>query len=1442
MKLSLLYAFFLWDARSALAQRLPFERERLEEFYNATGGDYWFVNTSWLTNVDVCDWHGIDCGFSAHPIKISLERNNLTGVVPPSLYELPDLGRLFLDGNNLTDAGFIGLNESSTMENLHFLDTQLTSLAGIRYAPNTLTGLHVTRNPLNQPFPSEIFEATSLLTLELIDNGLFGTLPTEIVNMTLLDKLTVSGNRLTGPIPSVLGLLPNLRNLVLEDNAFSGTLPTELNNMPYLEVLDISNSTRNGRLVGPLLSFWGTPLMHDLVLSGNQFTGGIPFDFWTNESNPGTARVLDLSNNCLTGTVPLNLTRFPILDLDATGNLITTFDTELCTQPRWSSGTVGLFGCDAILCEPGFSALAGRHTNTLPCEPCEKAIYYGTTDCRETWEILAQLYLQTNGQEWIENTGWSQLDEFDSIASINGTQLDVCSWFGVACNTNMRVSRIDLGGNNLIGTVPPELFVLPDLTRLSLHSNSIQFNFASGFTKRLTDLRLDSVGIEKSTFTHLRFATSLRILSLRCNSLRGDLSDALSALSSLTNLQSLDLTNNQLRGTLPAILGDFSFLTTLLLGSNKLEGNITSFVEHQFVTTIDLSRNDLGGTIPPNFLGSAAPDKTIVVNLSRNRIVGDLPSTLGRLDNLTLDLVDNNIENVSSVLCNKEGWNDGAVAMFGCDGILCPPGTFGGRQVLADEPCGTCPPNGTVHFGRVQCPNLTIKSNRPFSPFSLLRRDRCTTTALERRILKEFYLATGGDYWDVRTNWRIDSDFCQYFGIQCDELGRVTDVSMAQNNLTGNVPPSLYELPQLRSVDLSGNDVNSGGFTGLNKAQNVEALTFAETKLTTLAGIGYGPSTIVAVDISSALLNVTIPSELFQLTNLSFLRLADSQLGGTLPSEIGNVRLLEYLDVSANRLIGPLPSELGLLSNVLTVTMHDNGFNGTLPTELNKMLNLTDLDLSNSTGNGLLRGNLLSFDMTPDLVRLRLPGNQFSGTIPQDLWNGESNSSDLRTLDLSDNCLTGSIPLSLSRFPYLDIDISDNFISGLAMELCLQEGWNSGDVARFGCDAITCSPGFFANEGRSGPLGLCQPCETAMYYGTTSCNEPWMVLANLYFQTSGQTWIYQEGWSELDGHASIDSINGTALDLCSWYGITCNDNVTVSSIDLEANNLTGKVPPDLFLLRNLEAVSLRFNVLELDFSAGFTPNLTTLRLDSTGADSLTHLDFATSLETLVLRCNGLGGSLTETLSALSSLTSLKVLDLTNNQLTGTLPPSFGDFPMLTTLLLGSNELIGTLPTFEENLFLTVIDLSMNLLIGSVPENFLGSSEASAPVVMDLSRNLLEGGLPLSLNRFENLTIDLVDNLIDSIPESFCSNVAWNSGAVGSFGCDGILCAPGTIGGRQLGMEAPCMPCDAIIYNETTFFYGQTNCSGPVLNSTSPRRQFCMCQDFGFQGRVFLCRP
>ena len=112
--------------------------------------------------------------------------------------------------------------------------------------------------------------------------------------------------------------------------------------------------------------------------------------------------------------------------------------------------------------------------------------------------------------------------------------------------------------------------------------------------------------------------------------------------------------------------------------------------------------------------------------------------------------------------------------------------------------------------------------------------------------------------------------------------------------------------------------------------------------------------------------------------------------------------------------------------------------------------------------------------------------------------------------------------------------------------------------------------------------------------------------------------------------------------------------------------------------------------------------------------------------------------------------------------------------MLTTLLLGSNELIGTLPTFEENLFLTVIDLSMNLLIGSVPENFLGSSEASAPVVMDLSRNLLEGGLPLSLNRFENLTIDLVDNLIDSIPESFCSNVAWNSGAVGSFGCDGIL--------------------------------------------------------------------
>ena len=72
-------------AEATVEVALPLtDREILEIFYEATGGDSWTDNTNWLSDKDLSEWHGV----SAHQGKVSELRlwdNNLVGPIPPEL-------------------------------------------------------------------------------------------------------------------------------------------------------------------------------------------------------------------------------------------------------------------------------------------------------------------------------------------------------------------------------------------------------------------------------------------------------------------------------------------------------------------------------------------------------------------------------------------------------------------------------------------------------------------------------------------------------------------------------------------------------------------------------------------------------------------------------------------------------------------------------------------------------------------------------------------------------------------------------------------------------------------------------------------------------------------------------------------------------------------------------------------------------------------------------------------------------------------------------------------------------------------------------------------------------------------------------------------------------------------------------------------------------------
>src|SRR4051812_22997407 len=72
---------------------------------------------------------------------------------------------------------------------------------------------------------------------------------------------------------------------------------------------------------------------------------------------------------------------------------------------------------------------------------------------------LVDLYNSTNGQKWDNNTNWL-------------TTSPVRTWYGITV-TNNRITRIDLGYNNLLGNLPSSIGNLKMLLRLSLNSNQL---------------------------------------------------------------------------------------------------------------------------------------------------------------------------------------------------------------------------------------------------------------------------------------------------------------------------------------------------------------------------------------------------------------------------------------------------------------------------------------------------------------------------------------------------------------------------------------------------------------------------------------------------------------------------------------------------------------------------------------------------------------------------------------------------------------------------------------------------------------------------------------------------------------------------------------------------------------------------------------------------------
>ena len=194
------------------------------------------------------------------------------------------------------------------------------------------------------------------------------------------------------------------------------------------------------------------------------------------------------------------------------------------------------------------------------------------------------------------------------------------------------LTEVYLNGNELTGSIPPELSNLIKLSVLNLGGNKLSGSIPSelGDLNVLTEVYLNGNELTGSIPPELSNLIKLSVLNLGGNKLSGSIPSELGDLNVLTEVY---LNGNELTGPIPPELSNLIKLSVLNLGGNKLSGSIPSELgDLNVLTEVYLNGNELTGSIPPELSNLI---KLSVLNLHCNTLTGAVPPELGNAAFLT---------------------------------------------------------------------------------------------------------------------------------------------------------------------------------------------------------------------------------------------------------------------------------------------------------------------------------------------------------------------------------------------------------------------------------------------------------------------------------------------------------------------------------------------------------------------------------------------------------------------------------------------------------------------------------------------------------------------------------------------------------------------------------------------------------------------------------------
>eukprot|EP01060_Flectonema_neradi_P004912 TRINITY_DN13244_c1_g1_i1.p1 TRINITY_DN13244_c1_g1~~TRINITY_DN13244_c1_g1_i1.p1 ORF type:complete len:816 (+),score=148.59 TRINITY_DN13244_c1_g1_i1:49-2496(+) len=259
----------------------------------------------------------------------------------------------------------------------------------------------------------------------------------------------------------------------------------------------------------------------------------------------------------------------------------------------------------------------------------------------------------------------------------------------------------------------------------------------------------------------------------------------------------------------------------------------------------------------------------------------------------------------------------------------------------------------------------------------------------------------------------------------CEKRTDTSKISVSGNKITSvecHVPSCVF------SLDISQNP-SAGGAPNITEATNLETLLLQGCNMTApkgwlstwcsaplqevniadnqfLAGSVNDiclSKSLTALSISNTMLTGSLPTSVFELENLQVLTFSGN-FDGILLDGFSNLKSLESLTLNGN-FSGPLPGSI-FTAPIKNVVVEHTQLSGTLPNDGWGDLKLDILVLDSNQLEGTIPSTLWT-SVSTDII---LSNNNFVGTVPVELESRTDPSDSLRSVQISNNKISGFVP------------------------------------------------------------------------------------------------------------------------------------------------------------------------------------------------------------------------------------------------------------------------------------------------------------------------------------------------------------------------------------------------------------------------------------------------